>query len=114
MSYKKAWFKKDLNSEYGHYCPRECDSMSYLVSIRTLTNQYNSNNSFIQAYYRTLVYTQITQSPAMVLLDLISFLGGLTGLFLGASFLTFVEIFEMINGIISSSIGEVISNFCIN
>ncbi len=114
MSYKKGWFRQDLNSEYGNYCPRECDYMSYLVSIRTLTNQYNSNNSFIQAYYRTLVYTQISQIPAMVLLDLISFIGGLTGLFLGASFLSFVEIFEMINGIISDSIGEVISNFCIN
>ena len=34
------------------------------------------------------------------LFDLIYFIGGLSGLFLGASFLRFIEIFEMINGVI--------------
>ncbi len=114
MSYKKAWFRQDLNAYYANYCPRECDSMSYLVSVRSISNQYNLNNSFIQAYYRTLVYTKISQDPSMLLLDLISFIGGLTGLFLGASFLSFVEIFEMINGVIFHLIEAVLGNFCIN
>jgi hypothetical protein len=50
----------------------------------------------------------------MLLLDLISFIGGLTGLFLGASFLSFIEIVEMINGVIFLLIEAFISNFCLN
>ncbi len=114
MKYKIEWFKSSLNVRYSDYCPRECDSVSYFVSTRSLSNQFSMNSSFIQAYYRTLVYAVISQYPSLSLLDLISFIGGLTGLFLGASFLSFVEIFEMINGVIFHLIEAVLGNFCIN
>jgi len=118
MNYKSNWFKQDLIKGYWNYCPLECNSITYSVSTRLLSNQYPTNTSFIQAYYTSLKYTVISETPAFLLLDLISFIGGLSGLFLGASFLSFIEIVEMMNGVILLIIEALIGNlnlftFCI-
>jgi hypothetical protein len=47
-------------------------------------------------YYDDLRYTSISQQPKMMFFDLISSIGGLFGLFLGASFLSFADLVEVI------------------
>ncbi len=84
--------------------------MSYFVSTRTLSNQFNISNSHIQAYYRTLKYTAIDQDPVWRILDLIAYIGGIIGLFLGGSFLSFFEIFEILNDVIFIFIDSLVGN----
>ena len=50
----------------------------------------------LKIYYRELKYLLISQQAKMELVDLISEIGGLFGLCLGASFLSFVEFLEII------------------
>ena len=45
-------------------------------------------------------YTVIRQDPKLQPVDLISNIGGLLGLFLGMSFLSFLELVEIVNEII--------------
>jgi hypothetical protein len=45
-------------------------------------------------YYEDLSYVEYRQSPKTRLADLISNIGGIVGVFIGASFLSFVEIVE--------------------
>lgn len=73
--------------------------MSYTVSSRALSNVVNENHSLFYAYYRTLKYTTISQQPLLEIIDLVAYIGGILGLFLGGSFLSFVEIFELMIGI---------------
>ena len=50
----------------------------------------------INVFYDDLRYTKISQTSKMNLVDLMSNIGGTLGLYLGMSFLSFVEIFEAI------------------
>lgn len=43
-----------------------------------------------------LVYTEITQEPLFTFIDLLASIGGSTGLFLGGSLLSLLEVFEAI------------------
>ena len=47
-------------------------------------------------YYYDFKYTFISQSPKMQLVDLVSNFGGLLGLFVGMSFLSFGELIQII------------------
>ena len=47
-------------------------------------------------YYSDLKYTLIKENKKMILVDLISSIGGTLGLFIGISFLSFLEIFEIL------------------
>ena len=49
----------------------------------------------LSIYYEDLSYTLISQLPKTQLLDLVSNCGGLLGLFIGTSFLSFAELIEM-------------------
>ena len=50
----------------------------------------------ITVFYPELKYTLIEQKPKSEMADLVSSIGGLLGLFVGVSFLSFIEIFELI------------------
>ncbi|RNA09553.1 FMRFamide-activated amiloride-sensitive sodium channel isoform X1 [Brachionus plicatilis] len=50
----------------------------------------------ISTFYNDLQYTLIEESPAMTLEALFGLIGGQLGLFMGASFLSFMEILEMV------------------
>jgi hypothetical protein len=50
----------------------------------------------LSIFYDELRYTEIVESERMTLVDLLSGLGGVLGLFLGASLLSFLEIAEII------------------
>ena len=101
-------------------CPMECETTSYTYS--TSFSDYPSNYTFssnliksstilkhIQTYeelkrsvlkvnlfYDELKTTTITQDAKTSLSDFISSIGGTFGLFLGFSFLSFIELFEVI------------------
>ncbi len=52
--------------------------------------------SCVYIYFNDLNYVYIEQSPTRLFVDLLSSLGGTLGLFVGVSFLSFVEIFELL------------------
>jgi hypothetical protein len=100
------------------YCPLECGSLTYdiIKDSTTITGQgainpSKSSNTFagfntyenlsktffgIRVYYQDLKYTLISQHPKIETFDLISSVGGTLGLFLGFSFISFLELFEVL------------------
>ncbi len=101
------------------YCPLECDSIEYSlttytldyptvgnISERDITKHFSSKfetyeevqRSFYSLiiYYKDLKYTFIKEEPNMVLADLVSNIGGLLGVFVGYSLISFMEIIELL------------------
>ncbi len=105
------------------YCPLECNSISYKLttsfssfpsksyadSLKThpiITSKFSNETLTYESikqsvlslniYYDQLAFTQISKEAKFEIVDLISAFGGLLGLFLGMSFLSFVEIVEII------------------
>jgi hypothetical protein len=66
-----------------------------LTSFKTY-EQINRHYIVLFVYYRKLEYTLISQEPKTETFDFISNIGGILGLFLGVSFLSFIEIFEIV------------------
>ena len=110
---------KDQYEKCQNYCPMECDSMSYSItpyseSLPTsgniskisqevfelgLYNTYeevNRNYISLKVFYKNLQYTLIKEVPNTETFNFISNTGGILGLFLGISFLSFIEIIEML------------------
>ncbi len=109
-------YSKDQYEMCADYCPLECESYSLesnqrvqpiiLVNdtlssdfmypeFKTFTN-FSRNFYSINVYYSKLKYTYISQSPKLELFGLISNLGGLFSLFLGFSFVSLMDLFEII------------------
>ena len=105
------------------YCPLECNSISYkltnsfssfpsksfadsLMTNPIITSKFSNGTLNYESikqsvlslniYYDRLAFTQISKETKFEIVDLISAIGGLLGLFLGMSFLSFVEIIEII------------------
>jgi len=99
------------------YCPLECDSLVYEINLHSISetgygnislksspfyagfNTYeNVSRTFyaIRVYYQDLKYTLISQQPKIELFGLISNVGGTLGLFLGFSFISLLELFEIV------------------
>jgi len=113
-----AFYNNNPDEYCSQFCPFECDSMSLKISPTSfdypqngsvnserdsnLSRSFNSyseiKKNYIEfiVYYSSLQYTTISESPKTQLSDLISNIGGTLGLFIGISFLSFVEIFEII------------------
>ena len=109
-----------LDQRCSKYCPLECDSMSFkitpyfehfptsigLISRQTKLDEGLMNFSTyedvrkhyasILIYYKDLKYTLIRQEPRTEVFSYVSTIGGIFGLFLGVSFLSFIEIFEIL------------------
>lgn len=115
----------DVPEICGHECPLECDSVTYNLYTsqadypsRVYANSL-MNNSLIQSkfadnpseltyenlkrtmvqlsiFYGNLGYQKFEELPNMTLADLVSNVGGTLGLFLGMSFLSFVEIIDIL------------------
>ena len=114
------FFKQDPNKICIPSCPIECNTVSYSLSVshsdfpnpkyaeflknKTILHSYNSSNINddifkrsivgITIFYDNLRYTMVNQIPKMNFFDLLAYIGGQFGLFLGISILSFVEIFE--------------------
>ena len=109
-------------------CPLECESIKYdvvlsnnvvlskqgyelfKIPIDYLVNMNGEFNLtyeemkqrflFLNIYYSELSYIKISETPKTSIIDLLSNLGGTLGLFVGISFLSFIEIVEIILEII--------------
>jgi adenylosuccinate lyase len=113
------YFNDNQQAFCSQYCPLECDSFNYDISThkvpafkyaiydkldldpRNLT--INStwqiltsglNEYSFTVYYEDLKYTYISQQAKVEFIDLISNIGGSLGLFLGISFISFLELFD--------------------
>lgn len=122
-AYLMEFQKRNIYSECADYCPLECDSFSYSIElyqeflpssgvINSSTTAFefvnfktfeNVQKSYLQirAFYQELNYLNIEQQPHIQMVDLVSSLGGTLGLFLGVSFLSFIEFVELLLEIVS-------------
>ena len=90
---RTQFYRNNLIEKCSEYCPLECDSVSYSVSINALP--YNTSFTTILVYYKSLQYTSIMQEPKMKMFDFISNVGSILGLFIGMSFVNLFEIIEI-------------------
>lgn len=58
-------------------------------------DMFKASSASLFLYYDDLVDTQITESPSLTSITLISNVGGILGLFIGVSILSFVEFIEL-------------------
>jgi len=116
--YSKEFRKKYQYEKCTEYCPLECNSINYLIKtysyqlpvIGKVSNKSKSNyytTEFdtyeeikkhffgIRVYYNDLKYTFISEEPKTKTFSFVSSIGGILGAFLGISFLSFVEIFQI-------------------
>jgi hypothetical protein len=116
--YLKEFRKNKQNNVCSEYCPLECDSMDFVITPHSYailssgniskkskslgTVQYSTYEELrkkylpIRVYYNELKYTVINEKPETESFKFISEIGGILGLFLGISFLSLIEIFEII------------------
>jgi hypothetical protein len=64
--------------------------------IKQTINKTAASYAKVNIYYEDLRYSTTTETPQILWTDLISNLGGTVGLYIGFSFLTLGEIFEII------------------
>lgn len=122
---RTQFYQSNAYKEYLPLCPLECDTISYTVSssqasypsnmeylklrndprLLMLFNKTNESISiddlkksiaYVRIYYNEITYTLINQQPKMNIWDLVSNLGGVMSLFMGISFLSFIDILQII------------------
>ncbi|VDO15164.1 unnamed protein product [Brugia timori] len=69
----------------------ECDAVDDLCMER-----YRRNAAMVQVFYEELNYETLTETPAYTLTSALADLGGLTGLWIGASVVSLMEILALI------------------
>ena len=124
--YKDFFSKTNLNTLCDNACPNQCQTIDYNLALSTAAfptisyakNLQTSDNTYYnfpqyttdtelmdfcrQGFlkfiinYDHLYYTLIDESPALNSNDLLGNLGGQLGLFIGISFLSLVELIELI------------------
>ena len=105
MVIRNCWFDiddkfytiKNIEKECIPLCPLECEKQSfdYIFSVKKLDTQ-NENQAVVNIFYENLAFTEIEESPTICFANLISGIGGTLGLFLGISFLSLVEVFDIL------------------
>lgn len=121
MSY---FFAGDLTQLCGDNCPLECEAVTYWTSTssavypsdiyasKMVNNEYlqwsydlpsnmtieelRSNILSINVHYASLSYQSFSEVEKTSVVDLVAGIGGTLGLFLGVSFLSFIELFDLI------------------
>lgn len=119
LEFRKQFSRNIFNQKCYNYCPLECATQSYQVMINSLDLPSTGNitardeeewfdkefkhfedaqKSFfsVVVYYDELKYTYISESPDVHFVDLISNIGGILGIFLGISFLSIIEVIEIL------------------
>ncbi len=121
LEYLKLFRSKLEIFKCSDYCPIICDSLDFKINnfpeqfpsaglISNLTkNEYAYLSRYstyeqvskqyigIRVYYKDLKYIHISQEPKIEVFILVSNIGGILGLFLGISFLSFIEIIEVLS-----------------
>jgi hypothetical protein len=85
-------------SECSEYCPMECDSLNYEISANNVYDDEYNGKYVITVHYEDLKYTLISQQEKAKIesINLIANIGGTIGLFLGFSFISLLEVFEVL------------------
>jgi len=135
-----SYFKEITQKSFelcSNYCPVECDSISYGLSFKSiydypytgpiqgatdqsLSTQFTSYDDIkktffsITIFYPDLCYMLIGQEAKILLIDLIPGIGGTLGLFLGTSFMSFIEIIEVFSVILFYIIPSTLSSNKVN
>jgi hypothetical protein len=107
------FFDKGINEDCLKMCPLECESVGYQLTLsssnfptfssyfiyKNLTKSsyevVRENSLAVNIYYQDLGYTRITETPTMIVQDLLSQIGGMLGLFIGFSLLSLIELLEL-------------------
>jgi hypothetical protein len=117
--------KFDFQSSCADECPLECDSVAYELTEKILKVNVSSffsdliranmnrpgltNVSFehlqknlmiFNVNFDTLSYTNLVELPKTTLTNLVAELGGTIGVFLGLSFISFLEIVEWVGQVV--------------
>jgi hypothetical protein len=118
-NFRTKFSENSFEQKCSEYCPLECNSIEYSLSTYTLdypvTGKISDRDKYkhfdskfdtyeevqssfysLVIYYKDLKYTLIKEEPNMVLADLVSNIGGLLGVFIGYSLISFIEIIELI------------------
>ena len=73
---------------------------------QTLSDQaIRSGLTKVNLYYDELSYIEITEAPAMNQVALMAAIGGFMGMFLGMSFMTLVELVDIVFRVVYKQIG---------
>ena len=88
-------------SDCEPYCPLECDSVVFASKIQSFATPSFPNQISLTIFYEEMSYTDYYEVPKTTVFDLVSTFGGVFGLFLGFSLLSFVEIVTLIFNIIA-------------
>jgi len=92
-NFKAKFLKESVVEKCHDYCPLKCDSVSYSVSQKVVSNKYRNYQSFF--FYESLEYILISQIPVYDIYGLISNIGGSLSIFIGLSFVSLFEIIEI-------------------
>ena len=94
-------------------CPRECHQIHYKTSWTSFESPNELNDGMMMIFLNiTNLYletTTITEMPKMTIVELLSNIGGLLGLWIGASFLTILEVVEWIANVVYSLFKQISS-----
>ena len=97
---------EDVFIEFGNICDKECikECEDAKYDIYFMSSPFFNNNYLdIHVTYSRFEYMEVSETAKTSIFDLVSFIGGTCGLFLGMSFLSFVEIFEFFIRILAFS-----------
>ena len=96
---KLNFYKSNYYEYCANYCPLECDTIKYVVNVNSVSIP-PPDEAIIVAYYRSLKYAVSNQQPKEQIIDFVTDVGGLLGLFIGISFMSFVEIVHFFSEIV--------------
>ena len=87
-----------INQICKDICPPEFNSITYSLTFTETHSQslFNKNQTELNVYYDDFYYTSITEQAKISLDSLVGNIGGLLGLFLGASLLTTIEFIDLV------------------
>jgi len=127
-NYMIANYSNSIKETCASECPLECEYITYDTSLSQLdypsrpyfddlkTKNKEYENMSLEKYKRTHLrlnihfksndYAEIREMPKMTLIEVISNLGGVLGIFLGLSIFTFVEVFEILLRIAIIALGK--------
>jgi hypothetical protein len=105
----------ELESICGPKCPLECNSVTYDLTVSALSfpnrqfynllelnasemswEKFRRLHLGLDIFFPVKQYTEISETPKITFVDLVSSIGGALGVFLGLSVFSFIEIFEII------------------
>jgi hypothetical protein len=93
------YLNENLDAECVKFCPLECKTETYDVSLIRNAFFYDFNKAYLNLAinYDTSSYLNYEESPSISIYNLVSNIGGAIGLLLGMSLLSIFEVLEVIS-----------------